>query len=181
MCAKIVSALAQPAMEYVLHMLGELWNSFRVCSAYFKWWVWNELWLGCPGNQKNFGSNRNKPKQDLFRFCFGLFHETKNKKFRFVSVFRTYIETIETNRKCMLSIKLFRLVFCLFRFNRNIETLCFGIEANNRNQLFWNKPKQTEKTGKTVNFLKKCQNMLHIKLFRLVFCLFRFNRNIENL
>ena len=46
----------------------------------------------------NFGSNRNKPKQDLFRVCFGLFRETKNKKFRFVSVFRTYIETTETNR-----------------------------------------------------------------------------------
>jgi hypothetical protein len=28
----------------------------------------------------NFGSNRNKPKQDLFRVCFGLFRETKNKK-----------------------------------------------------------------------------------------------------
>jgi hypothetical protein len=27
----------------------------------------------------NFGSNRNKPKQDLFRVCFGLFRETKNK------------------------------------------------------------------------------------------------------
>ncbi len=24
-----------------------------------------------------FGSNRNKPKQDLFRVCFGLFRETK--------------------------------------------------------------------------------------------------------
>jgi len=29
----------------------------------------------------------------------------------------------------MLPITLFRLVFCLFWFNRNIETLCFGIEA----------------------------------------------------
>jgi hypothetical protein len=29
----------------------------------------------------------------------------------------------------LLPIKLFRSVFCLFRFNRNIETLCFGIEA----------------------------------------------------
>jgi hypothetical protein len=46
----------------------------------------------------NFGSNRNKPKQDLFRVCFGLFRETQSKKFRFVSVFRTYIETTETNR-----------------------------------------------------------------------------------
>ncbi len=36
----------------------------------------------------NFGSNRNKPKQDLFGVCFGLFRETISKKCRFVSVFR---------------------------------------------------------------------------------------------
>ena len=48
--------------------------------------------------KKIFGSNRNKPKQVLFRVCFGLFRETKSRKFRFVSVFRTYIETTETNR-----------------------------------------------------------------------------------
>ncbi len=47
---------------------------------------------------KNFGSNLNKTKQDLFRVCFGLFRETKNKKFRFVSVFQTFIETTKTNR-----------------------------------------------------------------------------------
>ncbi len=35
----------------------------------------------------------------------------------------------------MLSIKLFRLLFCLFWFNQNTETLCFGIEAK--------QPKQT--------------------------------------
>ncbi len=46
----------------------------------------------------NFGSNRNKLKQDLFLVCFGLFCETKNKKFWFVSVFQTYIETTETNK-----------------------------------------------------------------------------------
>ncbi len=46
----------------------------------------------------NFGSNRNKPKQDLFWVCFGLFRETKDKKFRFVSVFQIYIDTTETNR-----------------------------------------------------------------------------------
>ncbi len=84
----------------------------------------------------NFGSNRNKPKQDLFCVCFGLFHETKNKTFRFVSVFRTYIETTETNRSVshqtetnrnnpkfsvkypnILSFKLFGCVFC-FKTNR---------------------------------------------------------------
>ncbi len=108
-------------------------------------------------------------------------------------VFRTYIETIETNRTVskkpinpkfskkyqnMLSIKLFRLVFCLFWFNRNIETLCYGIEAKQPKQTI---SKQSKKNGKTLNFLKKYQNMLHIKLFRLVFWLFWFNRNIENL
>jgi hypothetical protein len=35
---------------------------------------------------KIFGSNRNKPKLNLFRFIFGLFRETKNYFFRFVSV-----------------------------------------------------------------------------------------------
>ncbi len=42
----------------------------------------------------NFGWNRNNPKQDLFCVCFGLYRETKNKKFGFVSV----NETTETNR-----------------------------------------------------------------------------------
>jgi hypothetical protein len=50
--------------------------------------------------KKNFGSNRNKPKLDLFRLIFGLFRET-NKTFfwlfRFVSVFRIRIEITETN------------------------------------------------------------------------------------
>ena len=45
----------------------------------------------------------------------------------------------------MLPIKLFRLVFCLFRFNRNIETLCFGTEAKQPKQTV---SKQTEKNRK---------------------------------
>jgi hypothetical protein len=99
----------------------------------------------------NFGSNRNKPKQDLFRVCFGLFRETKNKTFRFVSVFRTYIETTETNRSVshqtetnpkfyekypnILSFKLFGWVFC-FETNRKKTK----------------KRKNLEKTGKPLNF-----------------------------
>ncbi len=35
--------------------------------------------IGCPrNNQIFFGSNRNKPKLNLFRLFFGLFRETKN-------------------------------------------------------------------------------------------------------
>jgi hypothetical protein len=36
--------------------------------------------MGVLETKKNFGANRNKPKRDLFRFCFGLFRETKNNK-----------------------------------------------------------------------------------------------------
>jgi hypothetical protein len=43
----------------------------------------------------------------------------------------------------------------LFRFNRNIETLCFRIEAKQAKQtVLKKKQKKTEKTGKTLNFLK---------------------------
>jgi hypothetical protein len=47
------------------------------------WRVSEIVGVGCPRNEKkkNFGSNRNKPKQDLFRVCFGLFRETKKKYF----------------------------------------------------------------------------------------------------
>jgi hypothetical protein len=44
--------------------------------------------------KKNFGLNRNKAKQDLFRVCF----VKAKKKISVFSVFRTYIETTETNR-----------------------------------------------------------------------------------
>ncbi len=98
-----------------------------------------------------------KPKTTIF----GLFW--------FVSVFRIYVETIEINRTVsnqternrnnlkfsekyqnLLSFKLFRLVFCLFRFNQNIETRCFGIEfettETNCFETNRNKPKQPETT-----------------------------------
>ncbi len=42
--------------------------------------------------------------------------------------------------------------------------------------MFQNKP-----NAKTLNFMKKYQNKLSIKLFRLLFCLFRFKRNNETL
>jgi hypothetical protein len=56
--------------------------------------------MNCPtrvsSKQSNFffGSNRTKPRLNLFRLFFGLFCETKKHFFQFVSVFRTNIETI---------------------------------------------------------------------------------------
>ncbi len=72
--------------------------------------------------------NRNKPKLNLFWLFFGLlFRETKKfffGLFRFVSMFRSGIETTETNKTygmgnekvdILTNLLLFRLVFCLFR------------------------------------------------------------------
>jgi hypothetical protein len=74
----------------------------------------------------------------------------------------------------MLSNILFWLVFCLYRFNQ----ICFGIEVKQLKQTISKQTKKAEKIGKTLHFLKKYQNMLPIKLFWLIFCLFRFNQNI---
>jgi hypothetical protein len=81
----------------------------------------------------------------------------------------------------MLSIKLFRLIFCLFRFNQNIETLCFSIEAKQPKQTISKQTKINQKNQEKNNNSEKYQNILHIKLFWLVFCLFRFNLNLKNL
>jgi hypothetical protein len=137
-------------------------------------------------------TNRNK-------ICFGYvsvcFVKTKTKNFgllRFVSVFRTYIETIETNEtvskqtetspKFLKNTKIYSRSNCFgwssVRFNRNIKTLCFGLEPKQtvlkQTKTNQNKPKQIETT---LIFLNKRKNLLYITLFQLLCCLFCFNRN----
>ncbi len=60
------------------------WTQWTVCLYTLTCWLLTRV--TSKQTKKNFGSNRNKPKQDLFRFGFGLFRETKNTKFRFISV-----------------------------------------------------------------------------------------------
>jgi hypothetical protein len=50
--------------------------------------------------------------------------------------------------------KLFGWVSCLFQFNRNIETLCFGIEAKQPKQIVLKQTKKTEKNEKTKKYEK---------------------------
>jgi hypothetical protein len=134
-------------------------------------------------NKQKFGSNR--------KVCFGLFLETKTKNLVCFGVSNLYQNNLnkqncfETNRnnpkfseqyQNMLSFKVFRLVFCLFRFNQNIETLCFGIELKQPKQTV---SKQTETNRKNPKFSEKITKLLSITLFWLLFCLFRFNRNNE--
>jgi hypothetical protein len=153
-----------------------------------------------------FGSNRNKSKLNLFRLFFGLFRETKKHFFRFVSVFRTGIETTETNRI----------------FSKQTETNQKNLEkcsllggprnrfflGSNRNKLkldlfrlffvcFFAKPKfffsvcfllfrcfgpvskQPKQTELLVWGIKKVDILTNLLLLRLVFCLFRLFQNTK--
>jgi hypothetical protein len=101
-------------------------------------------------------------------FFFGLFCETKNKEILFCFGVSNLYRNNQNKQNCFkinrnnpkfsekyqnkLSIKLFRLVFSLFWFNRNIETCCFGMDAKQPKQTV---SKQNKQTGKTLNFLKK--------------------------
>ena len=75
---------------------------------------WGQVRVSSKQTKIIFGSNRNKPKQDLFRVCFGLFRETKKKKFRFVSVFRTYIQTTETTLSFLKNSQIYSLLNCFW-------------------------------------------------------------------
>jgi hypothetical protein len=55
----------------------------------------------------------------------------------------------------MLSIKLLPLVFCLFRFNRNSETLCFDIEAKQPKQTTSKQTKTNRKKRENPKFPEK--------------------------
>ncbi len=104
----------------------------------------------------NFRSNRNKPKQDLFcvnLVCFSvsnLYQNNRNKQ----NCFETNRNNAKFHEKYpnILSFKLFGWVFCLLRFNPNIETLCFGIEAKQPKQTV---SKQKEKKNKKTKKSKK--------------------------
>jgi hypothetical protein len=51
--------------------------------------------------------------------------------------FILFFISVKKINKCSFFLSfLFRLVYCLFRFNRSMETLCFGIEAKQPKQTF---------------------------------------------
>jgi hypothetical protein len=82
----------------------------------------------------NFGLNRNKPKQDLFRVCFGLFRETKNKNFglfrcfepiskqpKQTKLFRNKTKQTKTTQNFMKNAQIYSLLNCL-----DGSSVCFG-------------------------------------------------------
>ncbi len=96
--------------------------------------AWQKLDKSC-SNLWLLGRVRTETNQNKICFgcvlvCFGvsnLYQNNWNKQ----NCFKTNRNNPKFSKKYQnkLSIKLFRLVFCLFRFNQNMETLCFGIEA----------------------------------------------------
>ncbi len=114
-------------------------------------------------------TNRNKICFGYVSVCSAKPKTTKFGLLRFVSVFQPTLKKpkkqncFKTNwnnpkfsekKHNMLSNNLFRLVFCLFGFNRNIETLCFGIEGKQPKQTVSRQMKKTKKTITTLNFQK---------------------------
>ncbi len=96
-----------------------------------------EKWGGGGGEKKlSFKKTKKKrfetnPKKRFVSVYFGvsnLYQNTGNKQ----NCFETKRNNPKFSEKYqnMLSIKQFRLLFCLFRFNANTETLCFSIRRN---------------------------------------------------
>ncbi len=142
-------------MAHDQRLLTNLWKKtdiFKSCNTPQK-----SFQSRVSSKQSNFffGSNRNKPKLNLFRLFFSLFRETKKHFFRFVSVcfglFRCFGLVSKQPKQTELmvwgikkvdiltNLLLFRLVFCLFRLFRNTESPCFNIKAK--------QPKQTSCFG----------------------------------
>ncbi len=135
-------------------------------------------------HKKIFGSNQNKPKQNLFRLCLDLFRATKKLwfvlvsfgLFRFVSVFRS-----KQPKQTEIFLKLPKSP--LYQ-NVSVGLLFVSVQSKQTNSLFHYRSKTTETNCFETNrnnpkFSEKYQNMFSIKLFWLVFCLFQFNLNTE--
>ncbi len=90
-----------------------------------------------------FGSNRNKPKLNLFRLLFGLFRETKKHFFRFVSVcFGVSVQSKQPNKQNF------------FKINRKHLQKSFSFRGSSKPLFF---------------FLGSNRNKLKLNLFRLFF------------
>jgi hypothetical protein len=116
----------------------------------------------------NFSLNGNKPKQDLFRICFGLFREARKKNFvlfrcfeliskqpKQTDLFGNKPKKTKTTLNFLKNSQIYSLLNCLGGSSvcfGSIETLCFGIEAKQPKQTV---SKQTEKTGKNEKNKKK--------------------------
>jgi hypothetical protein len=103
----------------------------KICSL-SNCFVWSSV---CFSSPPSFGLEAKQPKQTVSKQT--KTNENKPKNLKFSDKYQN-----------MLSIKLVWFVFCLFRFNRNIKTLSFGIEAKQLKQTVLKQTKQTKKNPK---------------------------------
>ncbi len=98
--------------------------------------------------------NRLEPKQTETKICFGCvsvcFVKPKTKIFGLLELLRIKPKQTKTTLNFLKNTIIFRLVFCLFRFNQHIKTCCFSIEfeTTDTNR---NKTKQTETNRRRQN------------------------------
>ncbi len=154
--------------------LPPLFISSERCSNFF-----SLPCLGCPRNKQTKISFQTVTRSVLVVFLFVSWNQKQN-----ILVCFSFFEPIskqpkqkdyfETNRNSpkfsekypnMLSFKLFGLIFCLFRFNWNIENLCFGIEAKQQKQTVL---KQTEKNLQKLKNLKFSKKILKYAPYQTV-------------
>ncbi len=116
---------------------------------------------------------RFEPKQTETRSFSVCFMKSKTNNF---DLFRCFEPISKHPKQTETTLNFLKKKYALYQ-NVSVGRLFASVQSKHRYSLirFRNKAKETEKNGKTLNFLKKYQNMLPIKLFRLVFCLFRFN------
>ncbi len=142
--------------------LGQCWENSTFCLTQNPCSGMRCARVSSKQTKINFGSNRNKPKQDLFCVCFGLFRETKNKMlllcFSVSNLYRNNrnkqncfvtnrnkLTQTETTLNFLKNTQIYSLLNCL-----GGSSICFGsIETsklsvsvkkqNNRNKLFQNK------------------------------------------
>jgi hypothetical protein len=129
-----------PGELYYLLLILTLW--FCVTRIAARGVGVSQLRVSWKQTKKIFGSNRNKPKQDLCRFvlwnrkqtilvCLDVSNLYRN-NWKKQNCFKTYRNNPKFSLiyQNMLFIKLFRLVFCLYQFNQNIKTVSKWTKTN---------------------------------------------------
>jgi hypothetical protein len=142
--------------------------------------------------QSNFFFKPKRTETQSVSVVFRFVLRNQTNFFRFVSVFRSGIETTETNKKNLQKTNLYQDVlktinFFSVRTETNRNSTCFGLFFSRNQTKFFSvcfgcfgpvskQPKQTELI---VWRIKKVYILTNLLLFRLVFCLFRLFWNTE--
>ncbi len=113
--------------------------------------------LGCPQKEEKkfwvqLKQTETRSLSVVFRFV------SWNQKRTYIETSRTVSNQTETNETTTNFLKLFRMVFCLFWFNRNIKTCCFGIKFETTKTKFFKTNRNNTKFYKKNTFISSLSN-----------------------